>query len=310
MFSFYEWRNNPSDPRSLKQERPRRVLRRGPMFESLEPRCLLSTLTITAASGSFSGPLTYIEEDPGTPNQLTIEFTEADPNNPESSSTYTVTDQSQPIFLQGLAADFWSGNGTNTVTGPAFTVTSLAISTSTSNQVNNQFNNLSIRSIDAPTTVTGFQAVNVGTPPTGSTSFQGLQGIRQPIAINSNSSQPGLTTALTIDDSGGTVGQNWTIAPTSVSFQGARTPTGPDQLDCGPDRPVEPQWREWGRHLQCQRSPRANEPQRRDRIRLDQRDRGVERSGDRRPGLGPRLRCRPRSSGGRAGDQRGGEYPG
>ena len=62
--------------------------------------------------------------------------------------------------------------------------------------------------------MTGFQAVNLGTSPSGGLSS--LQGIRQSVTIGA---QPGQTTptALNLDDSGGTVGQNWTLSPTSVS---------------------------------------------------------------------------------------------
>ncbi|SIO06103.1 hypothetical protein SAMN05444166_2250 [Singulisphaera sp. GP187] len=203
MLSFYDWRNNPSESKNLKRDRPRRVLGHTARFESLEHRCLLSFLDITASSTSSAGPLTYTESTGvGTTNELSIVSSGA-------VGSYTITDLSQTIGLSDSAISLgWTGAGTNTVTGPASSVTSLAISSS-----NSQVNNLTIGSIDAPTVVTGFDAVNVGTTPGGTST---LQGIRQPLTIGV---QPGQTTptSLTLDDSGGTVGRNWTVNPTSVS---------------------------------------------------------------------------------------------
>lgn len=204
MLSFYDWRNNSSEAKTLKRERPRRVLGHSARFETLEHRCLLSFLDITASSTDSSGPLTYTESTGTAPaNELSI--ISSGPN-----GNYTIVDQFQTITLSGTAMFLgWTGSGTNTVTGPASTVTSLAISSS-----NSQVNNLTIGSIDAPTTVTGFDGVSVGTAPPGGAST--LQGIRQPLTIGVQQGQTTPTT-LTLDDSGGTVGQNWTIDPTSVS---------------------------------------------------------------------------------------------
>ncbi|AGA30390.1 beta strand repeat-containing protein [Singulisphaera acidiphila] len=204
MLSFYDWRNNPSEWKSLKRERPRRVLGHGAMFETLERRCLLSFLDITASSTSAAGPLTYVESTGGgATNELSIVSTGVNGN-------YTVVDQFQTISLSESAISLgWTGDGTNSVTGPVSSVTRLAISSS-----NAQVNNLTIGSIDAPTVVTGFDAVNAGTSPTGGPST--LQGIRQPLTIGVQLGQT-TPTSLTLDDSGGTVGRNWTIAPASVS---------------------------------------------------------------------------------------------
>lgn len=208
MRSFYDWRNKPSDSHNSKQGRPRRGLGRGPMFEALEQRCLLSFLDI-ASSGSGSaepGPLTYVES--GTPSPLPNELSVVSTG---ANGSYTIVDLRQTITLSATAIALgWTGSGTNTVTGPVSSVTSIAISSS-----NEQVNNLTIGSIDAPTTVTGFQAVNLGQAPAGG-GASSLSGIRQSVAIGVQTGQT-TPTALTLDDSGGTVGQNWTIAPTSVS---------------------------------------------------------------------------------------------
>jgi hypothetical protein len=200
MLSFYDWRDNPSELRSRKQERPRRVLGHGLMFEFLERRCLLSVLDIASASSGQPGPLTYTETYGGTTNELSIVSTGA-------GGSYTVVDRFQTITLSNSAIALgWSGSGTNTVTGPTSSVTSLAISTA------NPDSNLTVGSIDGPTVVAGFQAVDLGSSPTGGPLT--LQGIRQPLSI---ANPPGQTTALTLDDSGDTLSPSWQINPNSIS---------------------------------------------------------------------------------------------
>ncbi|WP_406700944.1 hypothetical protein V5E97_19320 [Singulisphaera sp. Ch08] len=136
------------------------------------------------------------------------------------NGTYTVVDQFQTITLSNSAISLgWSGSGTNVVTGPVSSVTSMSISSS-----NEQINHLSIASIDAPTSVTGFQAVRLGS--TASSGASSLAGIRQPVSIGAQAGQT-TPTSLTLDDSGGTVGLNWTIDPTSVS---STTPEAPAQI--------------------------------------------------------------------------------
>ena len=144
MFSFYDWRDNLTESRNSKT-RTELVAPwgAGPRFETLENRCLLSTLNIvTSGSGSAQpGPLVYVELDSGTANPNELSIVSSGPN-----GTYTITDRFQPIELSGTAMSLgWSNSGPNTVTGPVSSVTSLAISSS-----NNQVNNLTIGSVMRP----------------------------------------------------------------------------------------------------------------------------------------------------------------
>ena len=84
-------------------------------MEWLENRTLLSTLNILPG-----GNLTYSDGPfPPTPNVLTVSTT-------GSPAYYTFTELSQTITL-GSGTTGWSGSGTHTVTGPASSVTSIAI---------------------------------------------------------------------------------------------------------------------------------------------------------------------------------------
>jgi hypothetical protein len=100
--------------RSKVTARSRRQTRRrsGALIEQLEDRTLLSSLDIT------SGVLTYDGSNP-TPaaSRLTVS---------ETAGVYTFTDLDQTITL-GSGAVGWTGDGTNTVTGPANSLTSIAI---------------------------------------------------------------------------------------------------------------------------------------------------------------------------------------
>ncbi len=87
-------------------------------FDVLEDRKLLSTLDIT------SGALTY--DATTTASHLTVSST-------GQSGTETFTDTDQVIVLtSGTTAAGWSGSGTNTVSGPMDSVTSMAVTTSSS----------------------------------------------------------------------------------------------------------------------------------------------------------------------------------
>ena len=92
--------------------------RGGSLVEILEDRTLLSTLDITA------GALTY--DATTSASDLTVSTT-----GPGGHDTFTDTDQLITLTAAAMTAG-WSGSGTNTVTGPESSVSSMAITNSSS----------------------------------------------------------------------------------------------------------------------------------------------------------------------------------
>ena len=92
--------------------------RGGSLIELLEDRTLLSTLDIT------SGALTY--DATTTVSNLTVSST-----GPAGTETFTDTGQLITLTTAAMTAG-WSGSGTDTVSGPANTVSSMAITTGAS----------------------------------------------------------------------------------------------------------------------------------------------------------------------------------
>lgn len=178
------------------RRRPSFVLRAG-LFEGLESRTVLSTLDVT------NGVLTYTETFGTITNVLSIQST-----GNGISDFYTITDKNQPITLtRNAIAAGWAGDTSNTVSGPSQSVTQITMT------ADNEQSNLFVESIDAPASVSGFQAVNVGQQP-GGTSI-GLQGIRQPLSVDN----AGGTTSLTLDDTAdpASTSQTWNVATNSVT---------------------------------------------------------------------------------------------
>ena len=155
--------------------------RRRSGLESLEDRTLLSTLNISGHA------LSYLAGS-GVTNKLTISTT-------GTSGAYNFNDTAEPITLgAGAIAAGWTGGGTNNVTGPDSSVTSISVNTLGGND------SVSVQSIDALTTIAFTNAASdLDTVNLGSLA-KGVQAILGNVTITNTSGK----TALTIDDSGNT----------------------------------------------------------------------------------------------------------
>ena len=163
--------------------RPRRSRpgRRHIDWEPLEVRTLLATLNIAGGALSFLST-------PGVADNLTI-LTSG------PTGKYTFTDLTTPattITLQaGAIAAGWTGSGTNTVTGPDRSVTSIAVDTRDGNDT------VAVQSADASVALTFTNlAGNVDTVTIGGDAKKGTQSINGSVSINNISG----TTDLIVDD--------------------------------------------------------------------------------------------------------------
>ena len=89
-----------------------------PLLENLEERITPSTLDITG------GALTYTAA-PASASDLTVSV------DPSNTSDVIFTEADQLITLAGAGTSGWTGNGTNTVTGPESSYSSIAVGGST-----------------------------------------------------------------------------------------------------------------------------------------------------------------------------------
>ena len=190
------------------------------LLETLEGRVLLaeagsvSQLFFTPASISAPASLNYVNAAaPG--DTLTVSATP--PSSSQPSGTLTFNDPINAIVLdRTLISLRWTGNGTNTATGPA---------PSASMNLNLAANDVSLQSTEFPTTINP----NAGATRTislGNTST-GVQNLAANVSINSS----GVPFILDVSDSGDTTGRSATLsrrppAPArSITWVPRRSPT-------------------------------------------------------------------------------------
>ncbi len=183
----------PSSSRALAGGR--RLPRRRPceFLDLLEERTLLSTITLDIAGGALS----YAETGtPGSGSVLTVSTT-------GKAGSYTFSESTQPITLgPGAVLAGWTGSGTDTVTGPDSSVTSIAITKLGQDNIN-------IESVDASTVVdagSGTTSVHVGNA--GS-----LAGIQAAITARST----GGSGVLSVDDSSNSASRTFSVTSTQVN---------------------------------------------------------------------------------------------
>ena len=203
-------------PSDLLLARPRTITRRASAtrvrrsrritsLEQLEDRAVPTVLLDITA-----GALTYTEQTPGTTNNTSVSSTGL-------AGVYTFSEAGDTITLGAGAAGWILSNGGHVATGPATSVTSIKIDTGDGPDI------LSIRSIDAPTTILptngGSEIVTVG-------DLGGVQGIRRSLSVLN----PANFTNLVIDDSGDATAtpsvalsatQLTGLAPATISFIGS-----------------------------------------------------------------------------------------
>jgi hypothetical protein len=147
------------------------------------------------------GELSYTANN-GVSNNVTVSV---------SGGFYTINDTAQVITLSSAAQSAgWSGDGTNTVTGPDSSVSSLIIN------VSNQADTVTLRSINDPTTVLGGQLqdiLNIGN------SSNSLDEILASVTFDGEQQND----QLVINDQGDSTNNVYNVTGTSIQRTGGPT---------------------------------------------------------------------------------------